>query len=303
MMRTDATNVLSTLQRYGLALAVSCAAIAAAWITSAPAACFLVGITVTCLYAGRGPGLLAIVLSAFAFDLLFLAQESYSSVEPDDYVRFGIFVAAALVISLLIQEYQETDATRRAEHEARLIVESMPGLGWSTDADGTFKYVNPRVLEYVGKPAAELDRIKGSNAFGWTRVIHPEDADRTVAAFLRCLETAEPFVSEHRVRRLDGTYRWFSASARASRDRNGQVTGWYGTTIDIEDRKRAEEALQKSEQQLRHTEDHCPGRRARRDESKDPIAARPFFERDRGRRVSGDVMGKAFGRGLHERGQ
>lgn len=257
-MRTDATNVLSTLQRYGLALAVSCAAIAAAWITRAPAACFLVAITVTCLYAGRGPGLLAIVVSALAFGLLFLAPESYASVEPDDYVRFGIFVAAALVISLLIQGYQETDATRRAEHEARLIVESMPGLGWSTDADGTFRYVNPRVLEYVGKPAAELDRIKGSNAFGWTRVIHPEDADRTVAAFLRCLETGEPFVSEHRVRRFDGRYRWFSASARASRDRNGQVTGWYGTTIDIEDRKRAEEALQKSEQQLRVLIDTIP---------------------------------------------
>jgi hypothetical protein len=57
------------------------------------------------------------------------------------------------------------------------------------------------------------------------------------------------------------------------------------------------------EQQLRHTEDHCPGRGARRDESKDPIAARLFFERDRSRGVSGDVVGKAFGRGLHERGQ
>src|ERR1700742_1873400 len=258
MMRTDATNVLSTLQRYGLALAVSCAAIAAAWITRAPAACFLVGITVTCLYAGRGPGLLAIVFSAFAFDLLFLAQESYASVEPDDYVRFGIFVAAALVISLLIQEYQETDATRRAEHEARLIVESMPGLGWSTDADGKFKYVNPRVMEYVGKPAAELDRIKGSNTFGWTKALHPEDVDSALAAFLHCLETGEPFVHEHRVRRFGGTYRWFTVSAAASRDRSGQVTGWYARTIDVEHRKMAEKALQKSEQQLRPVIDTIP---------------------------------------------
>jgi hypothetical protein len=256
MMRTDVTSVLSTPQRYGLALAVCCAAIAVAWITGAPVACFLVATTVVCLYAGRGPGLLAIVISALAFGLLFLVRGR--QVEGDLYVRFAAFVAAAIVIMLLVQGYQETDATRRAEHEARLIVESMPGLGWSTDADGKFKYVDPRVLEYVGKPASELDRIKGSNTFGWTTVIHPEDVDSALAAFLRCLESGEPFVHEHRVRRFDGTYRWFSASASASRDRNGQVTGWYGTTIDVEDRKRAEEALKKSEQQLRLLIDTIP---------------------------------------------
>jgi len=257
-MHTDVTSVSSTVRRYGLALAICCVAIAVAWLTQAPAASFLVAITVACLYAGRGPGLFAIAVCTLAFGLLFLALGWYVPGEADIYIRFATFVAAALVIGLLIREYQDADATRRAEHEARLIVESMPGLGWSTDAEGMFKYINPRGLDYVGKPSAELDRVKGSNTFGWMKVIHPDDADRTVAAFLRCLKTGEPFVSEHRVRHVDGTYRWFSASARASRDRNGRVTGWYGTTIDIEDRKRAEEALQRNEQRLRLIIDTIP---------------------------------------------
>jgi hypothetical protein len=259
VMHTDVTSVSSTVRRYGLALAICCVAIAAAWLTQAPAACFLVGITVACLYTGRGPGLFAIALCTLAFGLLFLWLGWYVPGEADIYIRFATFVVAALIIGLLIREYQDADAIRRAEHEARLIVESMPGLGWSTDAAGIFKYVNPSVMDYVGKPAAELDRVKGSNTFGWSKVVHPEDADRTVAAFLHSLETGEPFVSEHRVRRFDGTYRWFSASARASRDRNGRVTGWYGTTIDIEERKQAEEALRASEQRLRSIIESIPG--------------------------------------------
>jgi hypothetical protein len=258
MMHTDVTSVSSTVRRYGLALAICCAAIAAALFTLAPASCFLVAITVVCLYAGRWPGVLAIGVCSLAYGLLFFARGWDAPLGANGLLRFAIFVAAALIIGLLIREYQNADAMRRAEHEARLIVESMPGLGWSTDAAGNFKYVNPSVMDYVGKPAAELDRVKGSNTFGWMKVVHPEDADRTVAAFLHSLETGEPFVSEHRVRHFDGTYRWFSASARASRDRNGRVTGWYGTTIDIEDRKRAEEALQRNQQRLRLIIDTIP---------------------------------------------
>src|ERR1700754_1489879 len=117
MIRTDVTSLLSTLQRYGLALAVCCAAIAVAWITGAPVACFLVATTVVCLYAGRGPGLLAIGVCTLGFGLLFLGRGWQVAAEGDLYVRFAAFVAAAIVIMLLVQGYQETDATRRAEHE------------------------------------------------------------------------------------------------------------------------------------------------------------------------------------------
>jgi PAS domain S-box-containing protein len=258
-MHTDVTSVSSIVRRYGLAVAVCGVAILVAWLTLAPTACLLVAITIVCLYAGRWPGLLAIAVCTLAYGLLFLAHGWDAPIGASGSLRFAVFVVAALVIGALIREYQDADRVRRAEHEARLIVESMPGLGWSTDATGSFRYVNPSVLEYVGKPAAELDRVKGSNTFGWAKVVHPEDADRTIAAFLHSLKTGEPFVSDHRVRRFDGTYRWLSATARATRDHDGRVTGWYGTTIDIQERKEAEEALRTSEQRLRAIIESIPG--------------------------------------------
>jgi PAS domain S-box-containing protein len=257
-MTTKAKHVPSAVQRYGLALAISCVAIGVAWLSGAPSACFLAAITVICLYGGRGPGLLSIGLCTLAFAVFLLFPDWHVPVEPNPYLRFAAFLATALVIGLLVQDYQKTDAARRAERETRLIVESMPGLGWSTDPDGNFKYVNPSVMEYLGTPNEELNRVKGSDTFGWMKMVHPEDADRVLKTWLHCLETGEPYEAEHRIRRYDGTYRWFRAAGRPSRDRSGRVTGWYGTAIDIEDRKRAEVALRKSEQQLRLMIDTIP---------------------------------------------
>jgi PAS domain S-box-containing protein len=139
----------------------------------------------------------------------------------------------------------------RNEDETRLIVESMPGLGWSTDPVGNFKYVNPSVLEYLGAPKEALDRAAGTNTFGWESVVHPDDAENTVKDWLHSLKTGAPFQSLLRIRRFDGTYRWFRNAGQPSRDHTGRVTGWYGTTIDIDEQKKAEEALRRSDNQFR----------------------------------------------------
>jgi PAS domain S-box-containing protein len=72
------------------------------------------------------------------------------------------------------------------------------------------------------------------------------------------LKTGEPLIDEQRVRRHDGTYRWFRDSAVATRDKHGNITGWYGTTVDIDDQRRSEAALRASEQQLRQLIDTVP---------------------------------------------
>src|SRR6202030_3754803 len=65
--------------------------------------------------------------------------------------------------------------------------------------------------------------------------------------FTRAIQTGEPYESEHRLRRADGEYRWFHTRGLALRDKEGRIVRWYLLPINVDDRKRAEEALQKSE--------------------------------------------------------
>jgi len=94
---------------------------------------------------------------------------------------------------------------------------------------------------------------------GWQSVVHPEDVERHVEKWRASVATGEPFEDETRFRRSDGEYRWFLVRAVPLRDEHGNILKWYGKLTDIEDRKRAEEALRRSEaylaeaQRLTHT--------------------------------------------------
>jgi PAS domain S-box-containing protein len=127
------------------------------------------------------------------------------------------------------------------EREVRLILENMPGFAWSAGQDGKLRFVNPRFLEYTGKRIEDVAR---------TEVLHPEDVDHTVKAWSHSVATGDPYAVEHRVRRVDGTYRWFRVSAVRVRDPNSQEMRWYGVDIDIDDQKQTDEEVRESEQRL-----------------------------------------------------
>jgi len=126
----------------------------------------------------------------------------------------------------------------------------MPGFAWSAGQDGKLRYLNQRFLEYTGKRIEDFDRVAGVTSFGRTEVLHPDDVSDTRKAAAHSVATGDPYVVEHRVRRFDGTYRWFRASAVRVRDPMSQEIGWYGVDIDIDDQKRTDEALRESEQRL-----------------------------------------------------
>jgi PAS domain S-box-containing protein len=130
------------------------------------------------------------------------------------------------------------------------ILESMPGFAWSADAAGRFTYVSPSTLAFLGNASEELNTPEDEDEFGWRRVVHPDDYDRVAARWRHCLKTGDHYDTEHRLRRADGVYRWFRNSGRPSRDSEGRITQWYGTTIDIDDQKRAEAALHDREREL-----------------------------------------------------
>jgi PAS domain S-box-containing protein len=139
------------------------------------------------------------------------------------------------------------------------ILESMPGHAWSADAEGRFTFVSANTLAYIGEPTAELGPIPDCDEFGWRRVVHPDDYDRVVARWRHCLATGEHYDTEHRIRRWDGVYKWFRNSGLASRDASGRILGWYGTTIEIDDQKKAEAALRDRERELSQLVDIVPG--------------------------------------------
>jgi PAS domain S-box-containing protein len=133
------------------------------------------------------------------------------------------------------------------------IIDSIPSLIHTGRPDGYLDYFNQPWLRYVGLPLEELLSWK------WTAAIHPEDVEAVVNRWRFSLASGEPFLHEARVRRADGEYRWMLHHKVAVRDGAGDIVKWYGSSIDIEDRKRAEEAQQRTEsflaegQRLSHT--------------------------------------------------
>jgi PAS domain S-box-containing protein len=151
-------------------------------------------------------------------------------------------------------EDNRTDvALTSSEQELRLVVETIPALVWRAGPEGNVEYVNKRVLEYFGAP---LDEIIG---WGWMEKVHPADVAFKVSSWLRNLETGNPHDAVCRMRGAGGGYRWFEVRGEPLRASDGTVLNWYGVLIDIDDRRKADEALRESEDKLRQIIDTVPG--------------------------------------------
>jgi len=133
--------------------------------------------------------------------------------------------------------------------ELRVVVDTIPALVHTASPDGNFDFFNRKWLEYVGVP---MEALLGS---GWTNVIHPEDVDRLAAHWRAGLATGEIREYEARVRRADGVYRTMLHRTVALVDKSGKIVKWYGSSFDIEDRKRAEDSLQSALDEVRKLKD------------------------------------------------
>ena len=137
--------------------------------------------------------------------------------------------------------------------DIRLVVDTIPVLAWSARSDGSADFFNQRWLDYTGlSPEQALD-------WGWRIAIHPDDLARMLETFQQAVDAGKPFEVEGRLRRRDGAFRWFLFRGNPLLDESGRVVKWYGTNTDLEERKRAEEALRSNEQSLRRMVDSIPG--------------------------------------------
>ncbi len=142
-------------------------------------------------------------------------------------------------------------ASPRQESESldvQVLVDSIPALIHTARPDGYLDYFNKPWLEYLG---VTLDKVAGWN---WTAFVHPEDVEGILTKWRACLATGEIFEYETRVRRANGEYRWMFHRKVPLRDANGNIVKWYGSSLDIDERKTAEEQLRRNAEELQRSE-------------------------------------------------
>ena len=138
------------------------------------------------------------------------------------------------------------DALRASEHELRQMVDSVPGMIAVANSAGQQEYANKRFLDFTGTTVEELRGFDGLNL-----LIHPDEREIVINEWLRCSALGQPLELDHRLKRFDGVYRWVHVRVDPLLDDRGRIVRWYGLLTDIDDQRRAEEALRDSEQHLR----------------------------------------------------
>ncbi|HLG98631.1 MAG TPA: ATP-binding protein [Bryobacteraceae bacterium] len=146
---------------------------------------------------------------------------------------------------------RDTTVTKEAQEQIRevadrlrFMAESMPQKIFTATAEGHIDYFNSRWMDYAGLPFEAL------RDWGWTELIHPEDAKETLRLWRDCIESGEDFQFVHRFRRVDGAYRWHLTRAQAMRRGEGKVAMWIGSNTEIHEQKHTEEELRRANKAL-----------------------------------------------------
>ena len=136
------------------------------------------------------------------------------------------------------------DEIQQSESKLRQVIDAIPALAWCNLPDGPNEFLNKGWHEYTGLTPEQ------SHGWGWQTAFHPDDLPPLMERWMKMLTSGEPDEIEARLRRHDGVYRWFLIRAQPFRDEACKIVRWYGTSTDIDDRKKAEEALQSNERNL-----------------------------------------------------
>jgi PAS domain S-box-containing protein len=135
------------------------------------------------------------------------------------------------------------DEIKKSEDRLRLVIDTIPTLVWRAGPDGIPDFLNQTALDYTGLSPDQAET-------GWPRAFHPDDKKDMLVKWGTIRASGTPGELIARLRRFDGEYRWFLFRGVPLRDEHGNIVKWYGSSTDIEDRKRAEEELRRSEAKL-----------------------------------------------------
>ena len=217
---------------------------------------FFAAVVVSCWYAGTGAGVFAALVSTAAIHfLMHLPRHSFPS-EIQDLLRLFEFTFIATVAIFLIAARKRAEQSLRqardeleikvaertavacaSEKKLRDLIETIPAMAFVTRPDGANEFVSRQWIEFSGFSCAD------SAGAGGAASIHPDDLEQHAAKWRAACASGEPFESESRHRDVHGNYRWLLVRAVPLRNEQSEIQKWYGTAIDIEDRKRAEALL------------------------------------------------------------
>ncbi len=141
-----------------------------------------------------------------------------------------IAASSTFILAALANQLADRDQVQRLLHD---LADSMPQLVWVANADGRVEYYNRRGQTYSGLGNPNVPPIR------WRPSLHPDDLEDTRAAWRAAVQTGAVYECEHRVRLVDGSYRWHLS--RAERVETMEGVQWYGTSTDIHDLKTADE--------------------------------------------------------------
>jgi len=175
---------------------------------------------------------------------------------PDDLTTIERLAHIAGTVADRLQSRQSLaralEEVRASEARVTSIINAVHGSIWITDPNGGLLFLNQYWYDYSGLTEEE------SLGHAWISALHPDDVDRLVPYLRNMLATRQAGEYEARVRRFDGAYRWLLLRAVPQCDDSGQVVRWYGASVDIDERKRAEILLEGEKQLLGMMADRKP---------------------------------------------
>ena len=149
----------------------------------------------------------------------------------------------AFVLDLTERKCAE-EALRESEYKLSQIIDTVPTFLWSADPAGEPTHINQHMSDYSGM------RFEDFKHGGWEAFVHPSDFPETAKAFYHAIQTGTSYQDVMRLRRADGEFRWYHVRSEPLRDRQGCIIQWYGLSVDIDEAKKAEDRLRRSESYL-----------------------------------------------------
>lgn len=166
----------------------------------------------------------------------FVALVFVNNARPRPYGDYDITLMRefAIRVRAATERVRSEQARRESEDEFRAFTQAVPNQIWAARTDGAFYWFNDQAYIYTGAAPGSLVGLSA-----WRDVIHPDDLAVAEDAWTAARRTGMAYRNEFRMRRADGTYRWFVARGEPVRDADGELIRWIGSNTDVDDYRRA----------------------------------------------------------------